>query len=104
MGVEEKLSEQGTSPDNLPRDMISIVCPCCGELVPVELILNAGDISRYLDIVGINEGGYSDKDSNKNWPVVALEVRADERRLVDDKLTIMLKRYDDARTKLEPQL
>lgn len=96
--------EKDASMENLPRDMISIVCPCCGELVPVELILNAGDISRYLDIVGITEGGYSDKDSNKGWPVVALEVKADERRLVDDKLTVILKRYEDGRTKLEPQL
>jgi hypothetical protein len=84
--------------------MISIVCPCCGELVPVELILNAGDLSRYLDIVGINEGGYSDKDGSKSWPVVALEVTADERRLIDDKLTLMLKRYEDAKVKLAPEL
>ena len=84
--------EKDAGPENYPRDMISIVCPCCGELVPVELILNAGELSRYLDIVGINEGGYSDKDSSKRWPVVALEVKADERRaMMDDKLTSLLK-------------
>lgn len=96
--------EKDAGPENYPREMISIVCPCCGELVPVELILNAGDISRYLDIVGINEGGYSDKDTGKRWPVVALEVKADERRLMDDKLTSLLKRYDDAKSKLIPDL
>jgi len=84
--------------------MISIVCPCCGELVPVELILNAGDLGRYLDIVGINEGGYSDNDNSKRWPVVALEVKADERRLIDDKLSNLLKRYEDAKVKLMPDL
>jgi hypothetical protein len=99
-----ELIEKNADQENCPRDMISIVCPCCGELVPVELILNAGDISRYLDIVGINEGGYSDKDSNKRWPVVALEVKVDERRLVDDKLTSLLKRYDEAKVKLMPDL
>jgi hypothetical protein len=83
--------------------MISIVCPCCGELVPIELILNAGDISRYLDIIGINEGGSSDRDSNKHWPIVALEVKADERRLIDDKITSMLKRYDEAKVKQMPE-
>jgi hypothetical protein len=98
------LIEKDAGPDNYPREMISIVCPCCGELVPVELILNAGDLSRYLDIVGINEGGYSDKDSSKRWPVVALEVKADERRLIDDKLTNLLKRYDEAKVKLMPEL
>ena len=96
--------EKDVGPANYPRDMISIVCPCCGELVPVELILNAGEISRYLDIVGINEGGYSDQDRSKSWPVVALEVKADERRLIDDKLTGMLKRYDEAKVKLMPEL
>jgi hypothetical protein len=98
------LTEKDAGPENLPREMISIVCPCCGELVPVELILNAGEISRYLDIVGINEGGYSDKDCNKRWPVVALEVKADQRRLIDDKLTSLLKRYEDAKLKLVPDL
>ena len=98
------MTEKDAGPDNYPRDMISIICPCCGELVPVELILNAGEISRYIDIVGINEGGYSDKDRSKNWPIVALEVKTDERRLIDDKLTIMLKRYDEAKTKLMPEL
>ncbi len=96
--------EKEMDPDSLPRDMISIVCPCCGELVPVELILNAGELSRYLDIVGINEGGYSDKDSSKRWPVVALEVKADDRRLMDDKLAALLKRYEDAKIKLSPEL
>lgn len=96
--------EKDAGPENYPRDMISIVCPCCGELVPVELILNAGGLSRYLDIVGINEGGYSDKDSNKRWPVVALEVKADERRFLDDRLSSLLKRYEDVKVKLVPDL
>jgi len=98
------LTENDASTDNYPRDMISIVCPCCGELVPVELILNAGDLSRYMELIGINEGGYSEKDSRKHWPVVALEIKADERRLVDDKLTSLLKRYDEAKVKLMPEL
>lgn len=98
------MTEIDMSQDNFPREMVSIVCPCCGDLVPVELILNAGDLSRYLDIVGINEGGYSDKDSNKRWPVVALEVKADERRLIDEKLTGLLKHYDKARDRLMPEL
>ena len=95
--------ENVAGPDNLPREMVSIVCPCCGELVPVEMILNAGDLSRYLDIVGINEGGYTDKDSIKRWPVVALEVKADEQRMIDDKLTILLKR-EGIRAKVESGL
>ena len=101
---EAEKREYAVDESRLPRDMISVMCPCCGELVPVELILNAGDMSRYLDIVGINEGGYSDKDSGKRWPVVALEVKADERRLVDDKLVSLLKRYDEANVKLMPEL
>jgi hypothetical protein len=86
--------------EQLPRDMISIVCPCCGELVPVELILNAGGINEYSDIVGISEGGYSEKDGRKAWPVLALEVRVDEKKYLDNKLTYLLKRYDEAKAKL----
>ena len=94
--------------NSYPRDMISVVCPCCGELVPVELILNAGGISSYLDIVGINEGGYSEKDSSKPWPVVALEVKADEKRLIDDRMSSMLKQTDgpkvETKVKIVPEL
>jgi hypothetical protein len=108
-GVKE-LSEKNAEPDkepikepeNYPREMISLVCPCCGELVPVELILNAGGLSSYLDIVGINEGGYTEKDASKRWPVLALEVKVDERRYLDDKLNFLLKKYEDL--KIVPEL
>ncbi len=96
--------EKKAEPESYPREMVSIVCPCCGELVPVELILNAGTLSRYLDIVGINEGGYTEKDSNKRWPVVALEVKGDERQYLDERLAALLKKYENARTNLTPDL
>jgi len=100
--VSEEKAEPVQGPENYPREMLSLVCPCCGELIPVELILNAGNLSSYLDIVGINEGGYSEKDACKRWPVLALEIKADERRYLDDKLQFLLKKYEDL--KIVPEL
>ena len=98
------MTEKNQEPDNFPRDMISIVCPCCGELVPVEIILNAGSLNGYLDIVGISEGGYTDRDNNKRWPVIALETKADETRYLEDRVSSLLKKYEDAKVKLVPEL
>lgn len=97
---EAEQQEYVVKEERLPRDMISVVCPCCGELVPVELILNAGTLNDYSDIVGISEGGYSDRDCKKAWPVLALEVKVDEKRYLDDKLTYLLKRYDEAKARI----
>lgn len=96
------MTEKNQEPESYPRDMISIVCPCCGELVPIELILNAGGLNGYLDIVGIAEGGYSDRDNNKRWPVIALEVKVDETRYLQDRVSSLLKKYEDAKDKLTP--
>jgi hypothetical protein len=96
------MTEKNQEQESLPRDMISIVCPCCGELVPIELILNAGGLNGYFDIVGIAEGGYSERDNNKRWPVIALELKADETRYLEDRVSSLLKKYEDAKVKLVP--
>jgi hypothetical protein len=90
-----EMMENAGKAESSPREMTPVVCPCCGEYIPVELIVNAGAYNEFIEVVGINQAGYTEKDGEKPWPVLAIEIRIDEKKLLEEKLSNLLKRYED---------
>lgn len=70
--------------ENCQRRIAEITCPCCGKLVPVEIVLNAAGINEYIDGMLVQEGDNTQIDIDKPWPVLTIEAEVDTKYLIEN--------------------
>jgi hypothetical protein len=56
-------------------------CPCCGELIPVEIELHAAPLDRYIEYMNV-QPCYNDE--SKSWPQVHLEIATDTKSMLEN--------------------
>lgn len=70
--------------ENRNRSIAEITCPCCGRLVPVEIVLSAGGVNEYIDAILVQEGDSTHVDIDKPWPVLTVEAEIDTKYLIEN--------------------
>jgi len=79
------------------RTLTEIRCPCCGIMVPVEIILHASPLDKYIEYITDQNSYIDETDEKKTWPVIHLEMEADTKRLIEDQA---VEKYHDKLVKI----
>ncbi len=68
---------------NYNRGITEITCPCCGKLIPLEVVLSAAAIQEYIECILIQKGDDTTTDE-KPWPVISIEAEIDTKELIEN--------------------
>jgi len=69
---------------NCQRSIAEVTCPCCGRLLPVEIVLSAAGINEYIDAILVQEGDSTQIDTDRPWPLLTVEAEIDTKYLIEN--------------------